>query len=84
VKRRDVLVTLAASGAVAILPACARQTRKEGLSDAEIGAMLRLNGMDLDPGEGAAVRASFMGSRFPATIDPTIQPQSDFDADVDL
>jgi hypothetical protein len=40
--------------------------------------------MDLGPGEGAAIRASFIGSRFPAAVDPTIQPQSDFDADVDV
>lgn len=83
-KRRDVLVTLAASGAAAMLPACTRETPKEGLSDAEMRAMLRLNGMDLDPGEGPAVLASFTGSRFPAVVDPTIQPQSDFDADVDV
>jgi hypothetical protein len=84
VKRRDALITLAVSGAAAILPACATDAKKEGLSEAEMRAMLRLNGMDLGPGEGAAVLASFMGGRFPATVDPTIQPQSDFDADVDV
>jgi hypothetical protein len=84
VKRRDVLVTIAASGAAAMLPACSGEAPTEGLSDVEMRGMLRLNGMDLGPGEGAAIRASFVGSRFPAAVDPTIQPQSDFDADVDV
>ena len=83
-KRRDALVTLAASGAAAVWPACASKPADEGLSDAQMRAMLQLNGMDLRPGEGPQILASFNASRFPASVDPTIQPQSDFDAAVDL
>ena len=46
-------------------------------------AMLRLNGMDLDPGEGPKVLASFTANRFAVLVDPTIQPNSDFDPAVD-
>jgi hypothetical protein len=84
VKRRDALVTLAVSGAATAWPGCASKVPGEGLSDPQMRAMLRLNGMDLRPGEGPQVLASFNASRFPATVDPTIQPQSDFDASVDL
>jgi hypothetical protein len=77
-------MTLAVSGAAAMVPACTSEPPKEGLADLEMRAMLRLNGMDLAPGEGPRVLASFTASRFPAAVDPTIQPQSDFDADVDV
>jgi hypothetical protein len=43
--------------------------------------MLRLVGMELGAGEGAAVLASFNGNRFTADVDPKIQP-TDFDADL--
>jgi hypothetical protein len=83
-KRRDVLVTLAMSGAVAMLPDCARVEAAPGvLTEEQMRALLRLNGLDLSPGEGPAVLASFNSSRFPAAVDPTIQP-TDFDADVDV
>lgn len=72
------------SGAVAILPDCASVAPSPGaLTDEQMRALLRLNGLDLTAGEGPAVLASFTASRFPATVDPTIQPV-DFDADVDV
>jgi hypothetical protein len=84
-KRRDALVSMALSGAAVVLPGCAT-SRSEGgvLSEEQLRAMLQLTGMDLQPGEAPAVLASFTGSRFTAAVDPTTQPQSDFDADVDL
>lgn len=83
-KRRDALVSLAVSGAVAILPSCARVgASPDNLTEGQMRAILRLNGLDLKPGEGAAVLASLMSSRFPASVDPTIQP-TDFDPDVDV
>jgi hypothetical protein len=53
------------------------------LSDDQIEAMLKLNGMSLEPGEGPAILASFVGNRFAAVPDPAIQPQCDFDPEVD-
>jgi hypothetical protein len=72
------------SGAIAILPDCARVDAAPGaLTEEQMRSLLRLNGLDLSPGEGPAVLASFASARFPAAVDPTIQP-TDFDADVDI
>ena len=72
------------TGAIAILPDCTPvEASAEALSEAQMRAMLRLNGLDLKPEEARAVLASFTSSRFPATVDPTIQP-TDFDPDVDV
>jgi hypothetical protein len=85
VKRRDALVSIAWSGAALVLPGCASsQASHEGLSDDQLRAMLQLNGMDLQPGEGPKVLASFTAGRYTTAVDPTVQPQSDFDPDVDL
>lgn len=81
-KRREALVSLVVSGAVAALPACSSPAPATGLSEAQLRAMLRLNGLELRPGESSAVLASFNGSRFTTAVDPGIQP-TDFDADVD-
>ena len=83
-KRRDALVALAMSGAIAILPDCARvEAAPSALTEEQMRALLRLNGLDLTAAEAPAVLASFTASRFPAAVDPTIQP-TDFDADVDV
>jgi hypothetical protein len=83
-KRRDALLALGASGMVIVLPGCAGpQASSGGLSEDQLEAMLRLNGMSLAPGEGPAVLASFTANRFATVVDPTIQPQCDFDPEVD-
>ena len=83
-KRRDAVVSLAITGAAALLPACTRvQASSDSLTEDQMRAMLRLNGLDLQPGEAAAILASFNSSRFSVAVDPTVQP-TDFDADVDL
>lgn len=85
-ERRDALATLAASGAGLLLNGCSPQPATTGRpSDAHIGLLLSgLTPYTLGPGEGAAVQASLDGNRFTAAVDPTIQPQSDFDPDVDV
>lgn len=66
------------------LPGCAAPVGAPGaLTDDQLRAMLRLNGVDLGPDEGPKVLASFAGSRFTAVVDPMIQPNSDFDPAVD-
>jgi hypothetical protein len=85
-KRRDALIALGASGIVVALPDCRGAPATSGgeaLSEGQIDAMLKLNGMSLGPGEGPAVLASFVGNRFAAVPDPAIQPQCDFDPEVD-
>ena len=58
-KRREALKSLVVSGAAAALPAGAG-TEPTELSEDQLRAMLRLVGMELGAGEGAAVLASFM------------------------
>jgi hypothetical protein len=84
-QRRDALASLAVSGAGILLGACSTPSAAgEGPSEAQIGILLRqLTGYELRPGEGAKVLASLQGSRYTGAVDPTIQPQSDFDPDVD-
>jgi hypothetical protein len=81
-KRRDALKSLVVSGAAAALPAGASTAPTTELSEDQLRAMLRLVGMELRAGEGAAILASFNGNRFTADVDPAIQA-TDFDADVD-
>lgn len=73
--RRDALVSLAA---VASLTACAASTPADDLQ----AVVRQIGGFDLQPGEAPAVLASLKGSRYTADVDPTIQPQADFDPDV--
>ena len=84
VNRRHALLTIAMSGTAIALPGWDIPESQSGLlSDNQMQAMLRLNGMDLGPGEGPKVLASFTANRFAAPVDPTIQPNSDFDPGVD-
>jgi hypothetical protein len=69
--RRDAVVSLAA-----VIAACS-----PGPEDDLQVVVRELGGFELKPGEGPAVRASLKGSRYTVDIDPTIQPQSDFDPD---
>lgn len=81
-KRRDALKSFVVSGAAVALPAAATAPPTTELSEDQLRAMLRLVGMELRPGEGAAVFASFKASRFTLDVDPKVQT-TDFDADVD-
>lgn len=82
-KRRDALRSLVGSGAVAAFPTSAITAPTTDLSEEQLRAVLRMDGMELRAGEGAAILASFNGNRFTGAVDPTIQP-ADFDADVDV
>jgi len=83
-KRRDALLSAAATAAGVALGCTGERADSAELSDAQMDVMLRhLSGYQLAPGEGAHVRASFTGSRFTMAVDPTIQPQADFDPAVD-
>ena len=83
-KRREALVSIALSGTTILLPGCAPSPAPaDTLSERDIQALLRLQGVTLEPGEGAHVLTSFMSSRFTTAVDPTVQPQSDFDPEVD-
>jgi hypothetical protein len=77
-KRREALVSLAAAASLASLAACASASPADDLQ----AVVRQLGGFDLSPGEAPAVLASLKGSRYTAEVDPTIQPQSDFDPDV--
>jgi hypothetical protein len=68
--RRDALISLA------VLTACS-----PGPEDDLQVVVREIGGFELKPGEGPAVLASLKGSRYTVDIDPTIQPQSDFDPD---
>jgi hypothetical protein len=84
VERRDALMAMAMSGVVVALPGCSvPQATVGGLTEDQLGAMLRLNGTDLAPGEGQKVLASFAANRFAGAVDPMIQPNCDFDPDVE-
>jgi hypothetical protein len=85
VKRRDALMSIAISGVAVALPACrtSEVAPAGSLTEDQMRAVLRLNGMDLEPGEAPSVLASFAGSRFATPVDPAIQPQSDFDPEVE-
>jgi hypothetical protein len=62
--------------ALAALAACS------GATDDNLQAVVQeLGGFELKPGEGPAVLASLKGSRYTKDVDPTVQPQSDFDPD---
>jgi hypothetical protein len=87
VKRRDAIVSLALSGLSTLLlsRAAAGQAENEGLSEEQLRIVLRqFAGLDLQPGEAPKILASFNSNRFMVKVDPTIQPQCDFDPEVDL
>ena len=69
-----------------MLTSCqAPQNAPQQLSEEQLRALLHeFAGLDLQPGEGPHILASLKNNRFTAPVDPTIQPQSDFDPEVDL
>ena len=85
-ERRDVLVAIVVSGAVNALNLwAAPQLLTEDLSEEQLRFLLRqLAGLELQASEAPKILASFKSNRFTAKVDPTIQPQSDFDPEVDL
>jgi hypothetical protein len=86
VKRRDAIVSLALSGLGTLLTSgtATRQTSKEGLSEEQLRMLLRqFAGLELQPGEAPKVLASFKSNRFTAKVDPMVQPQADFDPEVE-
>jgi hypothetical protein len=84
VKRREALLSVAVTAAGMAMGCSGEHADGAELSDAQVDLMLRhLAGYQLGPGEGAHVRQSFAGSRFTTAVDPTIQPQADFDPAVD-
>ena len=84
-KRRDALLSLAMSVAVAAVsswPAPARAN--QGLSEEQLGTLLgQMVGLELRPGEAPKVLASIRLNRFTRRVEPTIQPH-DFDPELDL
>jgi len=83
-KRRDLLLSMAASSVAIALPGCVGRSGNKGVSESDVRDMLMdLYGIELPPGQEQAVIASLKGSRYTAAVDPMVQPQCDFDAEVD-
>ena len=83
-KRRDALVALAAGGAGSVLPSCGRATPTDHIDEERLRLMLRhLADLPLAPDEAQRVLAALRANRFTGRPDPAIQPQSDFDPEVD-
>jgi hypothetical protein len=84
-KRRDAVVSLTASGVGALLSSCTSSNPKEVISDQQAALFVRqMTGIEMKPGQWAAIQESLKQSRFTSDVDATIQPQSDFDPVVDL
>jgi hypothetical protein len=86
VKRRDALVSVAVYGAGAVMPSWSGvKIPSEGLSEEQLRILLwQLAGLDLQSGEAPKILVSLRSNRFTANVDPTVQPQSDFDPEVDV
>jgi hypothetical protein len=84
VKRREALVALAAGSAASLLPSCGRSAPPDDIDEEQLRVMLRhLAGLDLPRDEVPRVLAALRANRFTGRPDPTTQPQSDFDPEVD-
>jgi len=85
-KRRDVLRSLAVTGAGLALEGCTQQPATTGtLTDADVERMLRtMTGFEPKPGQAAPVREMLASMRFKGTVDPRIQPSLVFDPEVDV
>jgi hypothetical protein len=85
VKRRDLVVSLAASGlGIALGPWVAAGRPNEELSEEQLRMILReLAGFDLPAAEAPKVLAAFKLNRFTTKVDPIVQPQADFDPEVE-
>ena len=84
--RRDALISLVTSSVgMAVSSWAAPQAPSDRLSEPQLEILLEeLAGLKLQAGEAKKVLASLSLNRFTAKIDPKIQPQSDFDPEVDL
>ena len=83
-KRRDALVGLAMVGASAAAPSCARPGPNVDAGEEQLRVILgQLAGLELGPGEGPRVIAALRANRFAGQPDPTTQPQSDFDPEIE-
>ena len=80
-KRRDVLRSLAGTGAALSFQACAHTPVEAGsLTDADVERMaVALTGVALKRDQVAAVRDMLGRLRFRGKIDPTVQPSLVFD-----
>jgi hypothetical protein len=82
--RRHLLKTAVASTGGALLSSCARGRQPRLASDAELAAVLReFGGVELAPGEAARIRKAIRESRFEIKVDPEVQPECDFDPEVE-
>ena len=83
--RRDVLRSIAGTGAALTLPGCSHAPTPVGtLTDSEIERLtLALTGVVLKQGQAAGVRAMLRTMQFKGRVDPAVQPSIVFDPEVD-
>ena len=83
-RRRDALLSLAISGAVAATSSWPASAQAEQmLSEEQLAMLLRqMVGMELRPDEAPKVLASLRLNRLTRRVEPTIQPQ-DFDPELE-
>ncbi len=83
-ERRDALLLLITSAAGATLASC-EMSKEGGISQQQLVALVRnVAGLDTQAKDAPKVLASFNSNRFTAKVDPTIQPQADFDPETDV
>jgi hypothetical protein len=85
-RRRDVLRSLAGTGAALSIGGCTRTPDQPGaLTDADLERMAAaLTGISLREGQAAGVRQALATMRFKGTVDRAVQPSLVFDPEVDL
>ena len=68
-----------------MMSSCGTNAPQDLASDAELAAVLREFGgqEQFAPGDAARIRAVLKQYRFDVKVDPEVQPQGDFDAEVD-
>jgi hypothetical protein len=82
--RRDLFSSVAIVAGTMLWDPRSATSQSDGLSDEQLRSALRyLAGLDLEPGEAAKVLASLHLNRFDVKVEPTVQPQADFDPEVD-
>ena len=84
-KRRDVLRSLAATGAALSLEGCTDPPASGTLTNADIERMaVSMTGITLKPGQAEGVRELLATLRYKRTVDPMIQPSIVFDPEMDV
>ena len=82
--RRDLLVTLAGTGALSLGGCASPPQPSTELTDAEITRLtMALTGLVLKPGDAPNVRQALTMLRFKGAVDPSVQPATTFDPEVD-